>query len=237
DLVFIEQLLEATENIVVGTSIVNAWQYRADAVAAAYHRVAARFPGRLLLGIGIGHPEFDRPYQRPYDSVVAYLDGLDEAGVPVSDRILAALGPRMLDLAAERCVGAHPYLITPEHTDQARKRLGAAAVLAPEQKVVLDADPAQARAAARATVVDPYFKLSNYRANLREFGFSDDDMAAEGSDRVIDALVAWGDVDIVAGRLGAHLAAGAHHVAVQVLTGPDADLVTAYRRLADALFS
>jgi probable F420-dependent oxidoreductase len=149
DLSVPDLLLAATEELVVATGIVNIWQDDAATVARSYHRLEGRYPGRFVLGIGAGHREATDEYVKPYDALQRYLDILDGAEVPVGRRVLAALGPRVLRLAAERAAGAHPYFTTPDHTREARGVLGPDRVLAPEQKAVLDADPAAARALAR----------------------------------------------------------------------------------------
>jgi probable F420-dependent oxidoreductase len=235
DLRDVEPLLAATTRLTVATGIVNVWTSDARETAAAWARVEAAAPGRFLLGVGIGHPEATREYTSPYETLRAYVETLLDAGVPAGRLVLAALGPRVLRLAAERTAGAHPYLVTPEHTRVAREVLGADAVLAPEHKVVLDTDPGRARALGRSRVEDPYLHLSNYTANLRRLGWSDEDIAAPGSDALIDALVAHGTGAEVATRLDEHLAAGADHVAVQLLTPPEADVLDGYRQLARAL--
>lgn len=234
DLQRVEALLAATEHIAVATGIVNMWASPAAAVAASYHRIAEAYPGRFLLGVGIGHPEATAEYRSPYATIVAYLDELDAARVPVEGRVLAALGPKVLAVAAARTAGAHPYLTTPEHTRAARGLMGPGALLAPEHKVVLDADPERARAIGRPAVARPYLRLRNYTANLRTLGFTDADFA-EGSDRLVDALVAHGDADTVAARLTEHLDAGADHVCAQILAGPGEDPLPALRTLAEAL--
>jgi probable F420-dependent oxidoreductase len=233
DLALVESLLEATDRITVATGIVNMWAVPADTVAAAHSRLAKRHPGRFVLGVGIGHPEATSDYRRPYATIVDYLDGLDRGCVPRSSVVLAALGPKVLRLAAERTAGAHPYLTTPEHTRSARDLLGAGALLAPEQTVVLDGDADRARATAR-TMLESYLSLRNYTGNLRSLGFTDADLADGGSDRLVDALVAHGDATTVAARLTAHLDAGADHVCAQVLPAGD-DPVPALRELARAL--
>lgn len=236
DLAQVEEMLDATSSLVVATGIVNIWKDEAAPIAAAWHRISARHPGRFVLGVGAGHREATGArYARPYDALVAYLDELDEAKVPGSDRVLAALGPRVLRLAAERSMGAHPYLVTPEHTRQARELLGAGVLLAPEQKVVLNPDPAAARAVGRPAIANPYLRLVNYTNNLRRLGYTDADFADGGSDRLIDALLAHGDAAAVARRITEHLDAGADHVAIQLLTGPGEDPLDGYRRLADVL--
>jgi len=164
-----------------------------------------------------------------------YVDVLRADGVPADSLVLAALGPRVLRLAAERAGGAHPYLVPPEHTRQARKILGPGPLLAPEQKVVLEADPQQARAVARPRVQNPYLGLVNYTSNLRRLGWGDEDLAGGGSDALIDALVAHGGGEQVAARLAEHFDAGADHVCVQLLPAPGADLTEEFGRLAKAL--
>lgn len=232
DLAVAEQLLDATRQIAVATGIVNVWKDDAGTVGASYHRIAARHPGRFLLGLGIGHPEATQEYRKPYATLVSYLDELDDLKVPAGGRALAALGPRVLRLAAERTAGAHPYLVTPEHTRQAREVLGAGPLLAPEQKVVLETDPERARAIARPRVASPYLRLTNYVSNLRRLGWSDADLAGDGSDALIDALAVHGDAAAIARGVTAHLDAGADHVAVQVL---NADPMPALRALAGEL--
>ena len=235
DLVHAEQLLDATSALTLATGIVNIWQDEAAKVAASVTRVESRYPGRFLLGVGAGHREATRQYARPYEAINAYLDVLLGEGVPAASLVLAALGPRMLRLAAERTAGAHPYLVTPEYTGQARAILGAGPLLAPEQKAVLQADPQQARALGRERVRTPYLGLVNYTSNLRRLGWSEEDLSNGGSDALIDALVAHGSPGQVAARLTEHLQAGADHVCVQLLTPPGADPLDGYRQLARAL--
>jgi probable F420-dependent oxidoreductase len=234
ELSHVEAILDATSSIKVATGIVNIWQADAVEVARSYHRIEAAHPGRFLLGIGIGHPEATATYHSPYQTLVDYLDVLDAEGVPAARLILAALGPRVLRLAAARTSGAHPFLVTPEHTRQAREILGAGKVLAPEQHVVVAADPARARAAGRLSV-QPYLRLSNYTANLQRLGFTPQDVAGEGSDRLVDALVISGDDARIRQRFEEHHAAGADHVAVQLITEPGTDPDAGYRRLAEVL--
>jgi probable F420-dependent oxidoreductase len=225
DLNYVEPILERTETLQVATGIVNVWTAPAEQVAEAYHRVEDAYPGRFLLGVGIGHPEHTEEYRKPYDVLVEYLDTLDAAKVPTSRRVIAALGPKVLKLSAQRSAGAHPYLTTPEHTGQARNTIGNTVFLAPEHKVVLTTDAEEARAIGRQTV-DFYLNLSNYLNNWKRLGFTDDDVAKPGSDKLIDAVVAHGSADAVARRLTEHLDAGADHVAIQVLGGWDKLLPT-----------
>jgi probable F420-dependent oxidoreductase len=218
DLAIVEELLEATSSITIATGIVNIWKDEPAPIAAAYHRLEERFPGRFLLGIGVGHPEATGArYSKPYAALVSYLDALDQGGVPAGRRVLAALGDKVLQLSVDRAAGAHPYLTTPEHTRHARSVLGAGALLVPEQKVVLDPSAESARKLGRANV-EFYLKLSNYVNNLRTLGFDDDDLAAPGSDRLIDALALHGTASHVATGLRAHLDAGADQIAIQLLT-------------------
>jgi probable F420-dependent oxidoreductase len=225
DLNYVEPILERTETLQVATGIVNVWTAPAKQVAEAYHRVEDAYPGRFLLGVGIGHPEHTDEYRKPYDVLVEYLDVLDEECVPTSRRVVAALGPKVLKLSAQRSAGAHPYLTTPEHTAQARDVIGNSVFLAPEHKVVLTTDADEARAIGRQTV-DFYLNLSNYLNNWKRLGFTDQDIAKPGSDKLIDAVVAHGTADDIAKRLGEHLEAGADHVTIQVLGGWDKLLPT-----------
>jgi probable F420-dependent oxidoreductase len=235
DLGIVERLLDATDHIAVATGIVNVWKDDAATISAAYHRIAAKHPDRFLLGIGIGHPEATQEYRSPYATLVSYLDQLDEAGVPVEARALAALGPKVLALSAARSAGAHPYLTTPEHTRWARQLLGAGPLLAPEQMAVLETDAGRARAIGRPRVQRPYLGLVNYTSNLRRLGWTDSDLAGGGSDALIDALVARGSAAQVAAQLREHLDAGADHVCVQLLVADQAGLLAGYGELAGAL--
>jgi probable F420-dependent oxidoreductase len=235
DLAYVEELLDATSTVKIATGIVNVWTAPAAEVARSYHRIEAAHPGRFLLGVGVGHPEAVAAYHSPYETLVSYLDVLDAEGVPAERRVLAALGPRVLRLAAARTAGAHPYLVTPGHTRLARETLGAGKLLAPEQRVVLAADPAGARAVGRPSVVRPYLGLTNYTTKQRRLGFTEQDVAGQGSDRLIDALVVYGDDAEIRRRFEAHHEAGADHVAVNLIPGPDTDLDDGFRRLAGIL--
>lgn len=235
DLQVVEDLIAGTEKITVATGIVNIFSAPADEIARSYQRIESRHPGRFVLGIGVGHPEVPgMGAEKPYDALVRYLDVLDDAGVPRERRVLAALGPKVLKLAAERSAGAHPYLTPPEHTRQAREVIGPDTLLAPEQKVVLSTDAESARATGRDAVENPYLHLRNYRRNLERLGFPTEELDNGGSDRVIDALVAHGDATTVAARLTAHLDAGADHVAIQVLPMAG-DPLPGLRELAEVL--
>ncbi|MGZ5363194.1 MAG: LLM class F420-dependent oxidoreductase [Mycobacterium sp.] len=233
DLEYVEPLLDVTETLQVATGIVNVWTAPAEQVAEAYHRIEDKYPGRFLLGIGIGHPEHTEEYRKPYDVLVEYLDALDTEKVPTSRRVIAALGPKVLKLSAKRSAGAHPYLTTPQHTGEARNILGPTVFLAPEHKVVLARDAEASRKIGRDTV-DFYLNLSNYLNNWKRLGFTDDDIAKPGSDRLIDAVVAHGTPDDIAKQLNEHLEAGADHVAIQVLGGWD-NLLPTLEELAGPL--
>ncbi|MCW2677735.1 MAG: class F420-dependent oxidoreductase [Modestobacter sp.] len=235
DLRVVDDLLDATTTLTLATGIVNIWNSEARQVARSFARIDTRRPGRFLLGVGAGHREATREYSSPYETLRSYVDVLRTEGVPAESLVLAALGPRVLRLAAERTAGAHPYLVPPEHTRRAREIMGRGALLAPEQKVVVEADPERARAIARPAVQNPYLGLTNYTNNLRRLGWGDDDLADGGSDALIDALVAHGPVDRVAARLTEHLDAGADHVAVQLLTRDDEDVLDTFEALAGPL--
>jgi len=230
------RLLSATTHMIVASGIVSIWASSPAEVALAAADLDAEHPGRFVLGLGTSHAPMVARYARPYARMVGFLDGLDAAGPAVGRdrRVLAALGPRMLELARDRAAGAHPYLVPVEHTARARAILGEGRVLAPEVTVVLERDPVTARGLARDFTAG-YLTLENYANNLRALGFDEDDLAGGGSDRLVDAVVAWGDVDAVAARIQKHLAAGADHVCLQVLPGGGTFPITAYRELARVL--
>ncbi|PJE19440.1 MAG: LLM class F420-dependent oxidoreductase [Mycobacterium sp.] len=233
ELDWVEPILEATTTLQVATGIVNIWTASAKPVAESFHRIDKAYPGRFLLGIGVGHREVVTEYRKPIDALTEYLDQLDDYGVPANRRVVAALGPRVLKLSAERGAGAHPYLTTPQHTAHARELIGPSAFLAPEHKVVLTTDAEQARAVGRKAL-GMYLNLANYLNSWKRLGFSDDDLAKPGSDRLVDYVVAYGTTDAIAARLREHLNAGADHVPVQVLARSE-DLVQALEELAGAL--
>jgi probable F420-dependent oxidoreductase len=233
-----ERLLAATTRMMVLSGIVSIWSSTPDEIARAVADLDLRHPGRFALGLGASHAPLVENYTRPYSHMVEYLEALDAAGSSVARdrRVLAALGPRMLRLAAERAAGAHPYFVPVEHTARAREVLGADALLAPEVSVVLERDASAARQAARGFTAG-YLSLPNYANNLRLLGFGDDDLAGGGSDRLVDAVVAWGEPDDVADRIGQHFEAGASHVCVQVLAPAESFPLRAYRELAPALMA
>ncbi len=235
DLSWVEPALAQTTSLQLATGIVNIWSAPAPAVAESFSRIESAYPGRFLLGIGVGHSEYTQEYVKPYDALVRYLDELDAAMVPTSRRVIAALGPRVLRLAAQRSAGAHPYLTTPEHTGKARELLGKSVFLAPEHKVVLTTNADEARAAGRR-YIEINLGLRNYVNNWLRLGFTEADVRKPGSDRLIDAVVAYGTPEAIAQRLGEHLEAGADHVAVQVLGGWDEEtLLAALSELAGPL--
>ena len=239
-------LLSATSTMVVATGIANIWMRHAMAAANAWRTLNEAYDDRFLMGLGVSHaPSVGRllgdTWDRPLERMSQYLDAMDEAifmatqpAVPPS-RVLAALGPRMLDLARERSLGAHPYFVPVEHTTFARERLGPGPLLAPEQAVVLETDPVEARRIARAHMAG-YLRLPNYARNLVRLGWTEEDLADGGTDRLVDAIVAWGDLDAVADRVAEHRDAGADHVCIQVLTSESGAVpLDEWRRLAPAL--
>ena len=231
-------LLTSTRSITVATGILNIWFEDPATIGELVAELDGEHGPRLLLGIGASHgPVVGDRYRRPLTAVAEYLDALDTGPRPVSPdrRIVAALGPKMLDLAARRSAGSHPYLVTPEFTRWARERLGDGPILAPEQTVVLDPDPVSARATARQFLAT-YLQLPNYTDNLaRSGGFTPEDFTDGGSDRLVDAVFAWGTEDLIRARIDAHLDAGADHVCVQVAAGWTEFTPEPLRRLAPAL--
>jgi probable F420-dependent oxidoreductase len=209
-------LLAAADRITAATGIANVWQYDPADLAAEYAELAPEFGNRLLVGIGIGHPEATSDYRRPLSSMRAFLDGLDRAPAPLprDHRCLAALRCRMLELAAERSLGAHTYFVPVDHTRAARERLGPEPLIATELACVVDDDPASARRQARA-YAQRYLALRNYTRNLLEHGFTETDIADGGSDRLIDAVVPHGSAEDIAAVARAHGEAGADHVCLQ----------------------
>jgi probable F420-dependent oxidoreductase len=234
DLVQAEELLDATTTLTLATSIVNMWQDQPEDVAGSFARVQRRHPGRFLLGVGAGHREATQQYARPHETLARYVDVLQAGGVPRGSLVLAALGTKVLGLARDRAAGAIPYLVPPEHTRRARTVLGSGPLLAPEHKVVPDTDPDRARALGRTTV-QPRLGMVNYTSNLRRLGWSEDDLSGDGSDKLIDALVAHGSPAEIAGQLTRHLDAGADHVCLHLITEEGTDPLPGYRALAPAL--
>ncbi|MFI7230234.1 TIGR03620 family F420-dependent LLM class oxidoreductase [Nonomuraea angiospora] len=235
-------LLAATRRIAVGTGIANLWVRDATAMAAGAAALGDAFPDRFLLGIGVSHAPLvtgrGHDYAKPLAAMRAYLEAMDQADqtLPVpstpAPRVLAALRPKMMELSRDLADGAHSYFVPPEHTAQARRILGTGPLLIPEQAVVLESDPARAREIARAHM-SHYLTLPNYLNNLRTLGFTDDDFAGGGSNRLADAIVAWGDADAITERVRAHLDAGADHVVIQPLSPDTPDLAHALTQLTD----
>ncbi|MEU0533164.1 TIGR03620 family F420-dependent LLM class oxidoreductase [Amycolatopsis tolypomycina] len=229
DLHAAERLLDATGRIVVGTSVLNVWQTDAETVAASYHRITANHPDRLFLGIGAGHREVDAGYASPVAKISSYLDTLAAAGVPADRVLLAALGPRMLRLAADRAAGTLTLQVTPEHTRRARAALGPGKLVLPGHGVLLDTDADRARETGRAAV-RPMLGIANYAANLRRIGYGDQDLADPISARLVDALVLHGDETAIAAGIRAELAAGADHVGLHAM---GADPIGVLRAVAE----
>ncbi len=239
-------LLGGTRRITVGTGIAQIYGRDAMTMTGGWKTVSDAYPGRFVLGLGVSHQPMvegirGQTYGPPLTAMREYLERMDTAMYFAAEpaepprRVLAALGPKMLALAAERADGAHPYNVPPEHTARAREILGSGKLLAPEQAVVLETDPVEARRIGRSHVAI-YLDLPNYMNNLRRFGITDDDLADGGSDRLVDTIVAWGDADAIHARVHAHLDAGADHVAVQVVTGERGALPLAeWRELAPVL--
>jgi probable F420-dependent oxidoreductase len=237
----VDHLLSSTKRVVVATGILNLWMHEPSEVAASYASLTATHGDRFLLGIGVSHaPLIDSRepgrYRKPLAATRAFLDALDAADqpVPVGGRVLAALGPKMLELSATRARGAHPYLVTPDHTHQAREVLGHGPLLLPEQSVILTEDAAEARAIG-TDWLRAYLALPNYANNLLRSGFTPQDLASV-SDRLLEAIIAWGDEDAILRRVSEHRAAGADHVCIQVLTADPTQFPREqWRRLAAAL--
>jgi probable F420-dependent oxidoreductase len=234
-------LLAATTLVPVASGILSIWHATPAQAATAAAALDADHPNRFVLGLGASHAPLVEPlgdrYTHPYTRMVRYLDELDDLGPSVAPdrRMLAALGPRMLTLAAERAAGAHPYFVPVEHVARARRIMGPTALLAPELAVVLEADPATARTVARG-YTGGYLGLPNYVNNLRSLGFTDDDLDGSGSDRMVDAIVAWGDAPTIAERVRAFHDAGADHVCIQVVADRSEGFpLAAYRELATVL--
>jgi probable F420-dependent oxidoreductase len=228
--------LEATTTLSVATGIVNIWTSDARATASSYHRLEKLAPGRFLLGIGPGHRESNGPQAvKPLKAMNDYLDILDREGVPADRRVLAALGPRMLRLSAERSAGAHPYLVNPDYTASARSTLGAGPLLAPEHKIALVSDRDEGLRRAREGLAIYLDRgMQNYLNNFRRLGFEDSDFTAGGSERLLDAMVAQGSPDVIAAEVGRHLDAGADHVALHPIHDAS-DAVEVMGRVASAL--
>jgi probable F420-dependent oxidoreductase len=234
-------LLAATRETVVATGILNLWMHEPAEVIDGYASLNGDFPDRFLMGIGVSHaPAIDQmrepgTYRKPLAAMKAFLDELDRGTPPVPPerRVLAALGPKMLDLAAERTGGVHPYLVTPEHTRIAREAVGGDRLVLPEQTVVLCSTREEARSSAEGWLRD-YLSLPNYANSMLRLGFTQEDVDTV-SDRLFDAIIAWGDEEANKARVDEHIAAGADQVCVQVVTGKQELPREQWRRLAPAL--
>lgn len=238
----VERLLRATESLIVATGVLNLWKHPASETAFQYARLVETYGDRVLVGIGVSHRpliDADEPgrYRRPLAAMTKYLDELDDEKTPLPSnrRVLAALGPKMVDLAAKRSAGVHPYNATPDHTATVRRALGPDALVVPEQRVVLASSPEHGRAIGRA-YLKRYFGMPNYIANWRRLGFTDADFEAEGSDQLVDRLVPWGAEMTVAKHIRAHLSAGANAVCVQIVSDGKSFPRDQWRSLAGVLF-
>jgi probable F420-dependent oxidoreductase len=215
----VQALLNAAPRASIATGIINIWKHEPAELGAWWKGLSAAHQARTMLGLGVSHgPLIGADYGKPLATMIAYLDGLDAQGVPAASRCLAALAPKMLDLARDRSAGTHPYLVPPEHTAVARARVGPDALVAPEQGVILETDPAKAREIGRQAI-GVYLGLPNYLNNWRRLGYSEEDVTTF-SDRLHDAIFAWGTPEQIAARVKAHFDAGADHVCLQVLRGP-----------------
>ncbi|MCU1365748.1 MAG: hypothetical protein JWN39_1387 [Ilumatobacteraceae bacterium] len=240
----VENLMAATTTLTVATGILNLWMHTPEETASEHARLTTAHGDRFLMGIGVSHARLidstePGKYAKPVARTREFLDGIDATPVPVpvDSRLLAALGPKMLELAGERTAGSHPYLVTPEHTATARAALGPSKIVAAEQAVVLESDPSTAREIARLHL-STYLMLPNYTNNWKRIGFTDDDIADGGSDRLVDAFVVWGDEATILERVQAHRDAGADHVCVQVCTMERmAHPIEQWRALAPALLA
>jgi probable F420-dependent oxidoreductase len=237
----VELLLRSTAGIGVATGILNIWMQDPTEVARRRASWSEAWQDRFVLGLGASHApliDHEHPgrYTKPYSKMGAFLNALDRAATPfpTGARVLAALRPKMLGLARDRAAGAHPYFVPPEHVVGAREILGPDAVIAVEQAVVLDADPTSARATARRHTAT-YVQLPNYTNNLRQFGFGDEDFAESGSNRLVDAIVAWGDDDAIVRRVQDMRDAGADHVCIQVIRSDNEVPRAEWRHLAPVL--
>lgn len=237
-----ERLLAAGSGAKVALGVLSIWSSDAAVASGERARLAGRYGDRLITGLGVSNPRAaaaaGRTFDTPIREMTRFLDGLDAEADPLprDERVLGALGPKMVGLAGARTAGIHPFLVTPEANDRYRSILGPAKLIAPQQAVVLETDPEKARAIARRGI-GMFYTFPSYRQNLKRLGFADDDFTHGGSDRLIDATVAWGSLDSVSRRVTDHLDAGADHVALQVLTGHQTMPAAEWRELGDALLA
>jgi len=232
----VDRGLAATRKAVIATGIINIWKHEPEEIGGWWHRLSDDHKSRVMLGLGVSHgPMIGADYQKPLAKMASYLDGLDAQGIPAEHLCIAALAPKMLQLSAERTAGTHPYLVTPAHSAIAREAVGPDRLVAPEQHVLLETDPARAREIGREAL-KPYMQFPNYVNSWRRLGFSEEDVA--GSDRLVDEIIAWGGTDVIVDRVKQHQDAGADHVCLQVVTGQGLDGKApskAWRTLAEAL--
>ena len=232
----VDRGLAATRKAVIATGIINIWKHEPEEIGGWWHRLSDDHKSRVMLGLGVSHgPMIGADYQKPLAKMASYLDGLDAQGIPAEHLCIAALAPKMLQLSAERTAGTHPYLVTPAHSAIAREAVGPDRLVAPEQHVLLETDPARARELGREAL-KPYMQFPNYVNSWRRLGFSEEDVA--GSDRLVDEIIAWGGTDVIVDRVKQHQDAGADHVCLQVVTGQGLDGKApskAWRTLAEAL--
>ena len=232
----VDRGLAATKKAVIATGIINIWKHEPEEIGGWWHRLSDDHKSRVMLGLGVSHgPMIGADYQKPLAKMASYLDGLDKQGIPAAHMCIAALAPKMLQLSAERTAGTHPYLVTPAHSAIARAAVGPDRLVAPEQHVLLETDPARAREMGREAL-KPYMQFPNYVNSWRRLGFSEEDVA--GSDRLVDEIVAWGGTEVIIDRVKQHQNAGADHVCLQVVTGEGLDGKApskAWRTLAEAL--
>ena len=232
----VDRGLAATRKAVIATGIINIWKHEPTEISSWWRGLSDAHKSRVMLGLGVSHgPMIGADYMKPLAKMRSYIDALDAEGIPAQSMCIAALGPKMLELSAERTAGTHPYLVTPAHSAIARAAVGPDRLVAPEQHVMLETDPARARAMGREAL-KPYMQFPNYVNSWRRLGFSEEDVA--GSDRLIDEIIAWGGTDVIAERVRQHHDAGADHVCLQVVTGEGLDgkpPTKAWQTLAEAL--
>ena len=240
DMDLLEQMIAATRHAIVASAIINMWQDDTRSIARHYHRIVDRYGPRLLLGVGLGHPETRDAYEKPYERMVHYVDALLDGRVPAEAIVIGALGTNTLRLAGEKTLGAHPYLTVPAHTRYAREMLGSSAFLAPEHKVVLIEDDDEARNIGRPAVQNPYLGLRNYTNNLMRHGFTEADVDGSGSDALIDALVAHGSAETICTQINGHLRAlgnrlvGILHGCLRHHAAYSETIAWAHRQIAEA---
>ena len=233
----LDRLLAATRTMTIATGILNIWKHEPCDVAGWWQGLEPERQRRVLLGLGVSHAHvIGDAYKKPLAAMREYLGMLEEAGLPDHARCLAALGPKMLELARERTAGVHPYLVTPAYTALAREAVGPERLVAPEQGVILEQDPARAREIGRAALAH-YRSYPNYRNSWQRLGFSEEEIDTV-SDHLVDALFAWGAPEVIAERVEEHFAAGADHVCIQAITGAGVSVAAArpvWRELSKVL--